>query len=285
MITINNLAAIAFDDLYSTFHEAFKDYNRTWSKDEFGRMLHRRGYNPRISFGAFEGDQLVSFTLNGFGRFNNKLTAYDTGSGTIKEYRGKGLATEIFKQSIPHLKKNGVQQYLLEVIHDNKQAVSLYTKLGFKTSREFNYFIKDKTESNIPKQSLPDGYEFKLIDLSTKEEMRSMWDFNPSWQNDFQAVEKNVSEFKIVGIFKNNDLIGYGIVEPASGDIPQIAVTRNERRKKIGTAILGELITHIEAATIRVINTENGSHGMTKFIESNGIPLTGSQFEMILPFS
>jgi GNAT superfamily N-acetyltransferase len=73
-------------------------------------------------FAAFDSNEIVSFTLNGIGNFNGIPTAYDT--GTLKEYRGKGLATQIFEYSIPYLKEMNIQQYLLEVLQHNTKAVS-----------------------------------------------------------------------------------------------------------------------------------------------------------------
>ena len=84
------------------------------------------------------GNKIVAFTLNGIGYFNRIPTAYDTGTGTLKNYRGKGLATKIFEYSIPYLKSANVKQYLLEVLQYNTKAVSVYRKLGFEVIREFN---------------------------------------------------------------------------------------------------------------------------------------------------
>lgn len=74
-------------------------------------------------------------------------TAYDTGTGTLKEYRGTGLGTEIFRHSMPHLRRAGVGQYLLEVLQYNTRAVSVYRNLGFETVREFNYFCRRTRKS------------------------------------------------------------------------------------------------------------------------------------------
>jgi len=106
--------------LFEAFQEAFKGYEMQLTQAELLKMLHRRGFTPKLSFGAFSGEKLVSFTFNGTGSFNNILTAYDTGTGTIEEYRGKGLASRIFEYSIPHLKSAGISQYLLEAIQSNQ---------------------------------------------------------------------------------------------------------------------------------------------------------------------
>lgn len=43
-------------------------------------MLVRRGYNPDLSYAAFDGNAIVSFTLNRTGSFNGAPTGYDTGT-------------------------------------------------------------------------------------------------------------------------------------------------------------------------------------------------------------
>lgn len=37
-------------------------------------MLKRRGYNPQLSFAAFDNGEIVAFTLNGTGTFNGVPT-------------------------------------------------------------------------------------------------------------------------------------------------------------------------------------------------------------------
>ncbi len=187
MATIKPLNNISFSSIFSAFDRAFEEYEMQLNKDELNTLLRRRGFVPELSFGAFENEKLIAFTLNGIGFYNNIKTAYDTGTGTLKEYRGQGLATKIFNHSIPFLKKANVTQYLLEVLQHNSKAVSVYKNLGFEISREFNYFFR-KTD-----------------------------------------------DFKIIGVYKNGNLVGYSIFEPNSGDITQIAVDKNFRRKGMAT--------------------------------------------------
>ncbi|MDE6461345.1 MAG: GNAT family N-acetyltransferase [Muribaculaceae bacterium] len=98
------LEHIDFDTLFQSFEKAFADYEIHFEKDEVRSMLNRRGYNPRLSFAAFVNDEIVAFTLNGTGTFNGIPTAYDTGTGTLKKYRGNSIARKIFTHSIPFLK-------------------------------------------------------------------------------------------------------------------------------------------------------------------------------------
>ena len=130
MIEIRSLEHLEPDQLFVAFSKAFEDYEMQLEKHELETMLQRRGFDPSMSFGAFDQDQLVAFTFNGTGKYEGVDTAYDTGTGTIKEYRGKGLARRIFLHSIPTLKKAGIKQYLLEVLQHNEGAVGIVAFLS-----------------------------------------------------------------------------------------------------------------------------------------------------------
>jgi ribosomal protein S18 acetylase RimI-like enzyme len=281
MWKMESLDKIDFDTLYETFNEAFGNYEVQVNKDELGVMLKRRGFVPELSFGAFENDKLVSFTLNGIGLFKGQKTAYDTGTGTIEAFRGKGIASKIFTDSIPYLKAAGISQYLLEVLQHNKSAVSVYKKLGFIVSREFNYFRQSHSEVKITAKDLPESFSIKETSIDNIDYFKRFWDFNPSWQNSFEAIQRCKSDFIIFGAYQNQKLIGYCIFEPDSGDLTQIAVDKAYRRTGVGTALLIEVIKCNRHSSVKVINSEITCKAMTSFLESKNILLIGKQFEMI----
>jgi ribosomal protein S18 acetylase RimI-like enzyme len=53
------------------------------------------------------------------------------GMGILKEYRGKGLGTQLLEKAIEHAKLNGIEKVELDVYESNLSAVALYKKLGF----------------------------------------------------------------------------------------------------------------------------------------------------------
>jgi ribosomal protein S18 acetylase RimI-like enzyme len=281
METIKSLEKISFNSLSESFAEAFKDYDVHISKNELKIMLSRRGFVPELSFGAFDDERLVSFTLNGIGNFNGAKTAYDTGTGTIKDYRQRGLATKIFEYSIPVLKNAGVTQYLLEVLQHNTKAVSVYQKLGFEVSREFNFFVRRMDEINLGKRKMQLEYLLKPINLDYHSQMMNFWDFQPAWQNSFDSVMRRLTDFKLLGVFEDMKLVGYCIFEPITGDLTQIAVDKKYRRQGIASALLSEVAKENKHQNIKLINTEIGSESIIQFAESKGITLKGRQFEMI----
>jgi ribosomal protein S18 acetylase RimI-like enzyme len=278
-----SLANTGFDELYACHIEAFKDYPFQWSSEALQKTIHRRGYDASLSFGAFHNDKLVAFTWNGTGNFNGMKTAYDTGTGTIQEHRGQGLASRIFEYSIPFLKEAGIQQYILEVLEENEKAFSVYRKQGFGISRKFDCFRTNSSEWDLPAHEVKEDVTLREIGLSYQPQMEALIDFPLSWQNGFGALQRNPGDFVILGAFKNDDMVGYGITEPGSGDISQLAVAKNNRRKGIGSFILGELKKLNKADIVKVINIESTQTGIIGFVTKNGIPKIVSQFEMIKP--
>lgn len=276
---ISSLSHTPFEMLAGAFAKAFATYEVQVSPDELRTMLRRRGFDPALSFAAFDDSgRIMGFTLNGIGTFCGMPTAYDTGTGTLPEFRGQGIATQIFESSLPHLRAAGIGQYLLEVLQHNTAAVSVYRQLGFEVSREFNYFRGAAGE--VQMSGTHDIRQVELSALNTS--ATEFWDFEPSWQNDFEAVGRAVSDFVFRGAYDGEQLVGYIIFEPAAGDITQIAVAKTHRHRGIGTALLGESLRINCAPGIKCINTEIGrDKALSAFLEAHNIPFAGKQFEMI----
>ncbi|MCL1893357.1 MAG: GNAT family N-acetyltransferase [Holophagaceae bacterium] len=268
--------------IFNAFAQAFKDYELQLDHGQFQAMLQRRGFNPTLSFAAFEGDEIASFTLNGIGQFNGRSTAYDTGTGTREEYRGKGLAASIFEHSIPYLKAAGIEQYLLEVLQHNTKAVSLYKRLGFETKREFNYFMQTKSEVVVVESN--SDFHIKEIEIDDISLVSAFWDFHPSWQNSIDSIKRSLNCFTCLGAYNKSNLIGYGIFEPTTGDITQMAVDNTHRKKGAGTALLNKILLMTNSDKLKVLNTDISCKAMTDFLISKNINVSGTQFEMIRNF-
>lgn len=281
MENIKSLKNESFESLFSSFNQAFADYEMQVNKHELQVMLSRRGFVPELSFGAFDNDRLVSFTFNGIGLYNGIRTAYDTGTGTLKDYRGRGLATKVFVSSIPSLKDAGISQYLLEVLQHNTKAYNVYKNIGFEVTREFNYFVQSMDSLILNSKVIPEKYKMQTIGLEYQDQMMAFWDFQPSWQNSFESITRRIKDFTIIGVFNNKSLIGFCIFEPTSGDITQIAVAKAYRRQGIASGLLKEMVKLNKNGNIKAINTEIGFIAVDKFFEANGIMLAGTQFEMI----
>ncbi len=277
---IRSLAGTGLGMLCEAFSQAFADYGINSDREALYRMLKRRGFVAELSFAAFDDDCIAAFTFNGIGTHAGLPTAYDTGTGTLPDYRGQGLASRIFTASIPHLQAAGIRQYLLEVLQHNPAAITVYRKIGFEETREFNYFAQTKLAIRIPEKN-PD-FPHTILPATPDTLLRhaDFLDFRPSWQNDGDSIVRAGTDLIGLGLYRNDDLLGYCICEPASGDIAQLAVHPRFRRQGVGTALFRHALENIEAATVKIINTEIDSEPVTQFLRSMNIPVKGRQFEM-----
>ena len=269
-IRIKSLKNTSFDELFEAFRQAFAEYEMQLNRAELQAMLKRRGFDPEFSFAA----------CNGIGDFNGIRTAYDTGTGTLKDYRGTGLATRVFESSIPYLKEAGIKEYLLEVLQHNTGAVSVYRKIGFRVTREFYYFraenrqVRNEVHVDIP-------YTLQAIRIEDHVSISDFWDFKPSWQNSLEAIGRAADTFVCLGVFTEDRLVGYGVFEPVSGDVTQIAVDRSFRRKGIGSLLLQKMLEMNKLNSVKILNTDVTCDSMTAFLRSKNIEPMGKQFEMI----
>ncbi len=278
---IKSLENTGFKDVHVAFSKAFADYGLPpMSEEQLFQMVSRRGFDPSLSMGAFEGGELVSFTLNGIGLWNDKLTAYDTGTGTIPEFRSKGLAKQIFIESVPILKEACVKQYLLEVLQTNKVAVKLYQNQGFAITREFDYYAREKGNIEVTTKQV-ENLEIREIEIPQQNFIEECCDFEPSWQNSIESIKRRVEDFIILGAYFKNELIGYTISQLNTGDITQLAVKNKYRRKGVGTILFCHILKKIPGEIVKIINTEKGIESIRLFLNSLGWKPSGHQYEMI----
>lgn len=282
MIQIKSLENTSFDQLYEAFSAAFAEYEMQLTANELQAMLQRRGFTKELSFGAFDNDRLVSFTCNGIGQFDGIKTAYDTGTGTLKEYRGQGLAGQIFQYSLPYLRNAGVSQYLLEVLKHNEAAVSVYKKQGFKVVREFSYFTAGINDIQMRKRDDNKYLSITTSNLDSIKKQSSWFEFEPSWQNSFESIGRQAESFVIKAASVNNSHVGFCVFEPFSGDITLIAIHPQYRRKGIATALLEEVLMDCKNTGVKLINTDNQFPAISVWANSVGLVKRGEQFEMIL---
>jgi len=270
MIKIKTLSSVQFNEIHRAFANAFSDYVVPFdlSVDELEYMFERRGYDLSLSFGAFEGEKLVGLTVNGIGNWNGKPTAYDSGTGVIKDYRKRGIAKKMFSESLPVLKSNGIEQYLLEVIKSNTGAFNLYKKEGFKVVRELDYYHINKYDIIYRKPIDQSGFKFRVIEKPDWKLLKSFWDFQPSWQNSIDSLKRKIEFLKILCAYKNSELAGYGIIESHTGDIPLIAVSGKYRRKGLASSLFRVIINYSDVQSLKLINADSSYGPFKDFMRS-----------------
>lgn len=267
------------ETLHKTFLDAFSDYQVKLDLPfwKFEQMLQRRGYVPELSIGAFKNEMLVGFVLNGFRSWNGKPTVYDLGTGVISDYRRQGITSNLISSIMEVLKEKSVEQYLLEVIKSNTGAFELYKKQGFETQREFACFQLNKNKYNPISTCRVDH-----VDRINLEEIIEFWDFKPSWQNSIDSISAVPDKFNYSVVCVDNIIVGYGIIDKRTGDIPQIAVNKYYRGKGIATSIITDLLKNTESNKISVLNVDDQFKSTKDFLLKLGFEYSVGQYEMLL---
>lgn len=265
--------------LHKTFIQAFSDYQVKMDLPypKFQQMLRRRGYSPEISIGAFDEEMLVGFALNGFRNWNEKATAYDIATGVVPEYRRQGITSSIFLHMKELLREKQAEQYLLEVIKSNQPAVLFYQKQGFEIQRELLCFQLNKNQfiAREPhKVDRVNGVDF--------EQIKSYWDYQPSWQNSADSMHAVPEAFLYSVVRFDDTVIGYGILDRKTGDIPQIAVHKDYRGHGIASSIMAEIVKTAEPEKISVLNVEANLKSVQDFLIQSGFERYAEQYEMFL---
>lgn len=98
----------------------------------------------------------------------------------------------------------------------------------------------------------------------------------------FDFIAGSLETLKFIGAYHGDEMIGFGAVEPSTGDIPQIAVSAAHRRRGVGTLIFTHLMSAIEVEVVKVTNVDVRCESLIAFLEYAGLPNAGGQYEMQL---
>ena len=266
------LADSDFDAVVAAFNDAFSDYavRFAMTAPQLREICARRGIVFELSVGAFDGERLTGFTLNGF----DGQTAYDSDTGVVLSHRRQGLARGMMEFIMPHLRDAGASRYRLEVIETNTRAVSLYESLGFTTTRHLTCW---KYESGVGASDIairPIDADWDLFaDFS---------DVAPTWQNSEASIRRARDTRVVLGAFDGDLLTGYAIVFPPTHDLAQLAVRRTHRRHRIGSALLERAAAEAEG-TVRILNVDASDEGIEAFLRACGADQFIRQREMARP--
>ena len=283
MINYRTLTDDDYPEIFETMDEAFSDYSVKMKMDTntYRKRLEVEGVKFEHSVGAFYGEKLVGATMNGIGYWNGIPAVHDAGTGVIPDYRRKGVSSGMFNFIIPHLKENGFVRYSLEVIIGNDGALKLYKGLGFEISREFVIY---ESRGNLDIAKRDEGGEVKRIEYPDWDKLRQFWTFEPSWQNSIDCTKRAMiinSKSGILGIFKDDELIGYAAVFEDSGKVSQIAIAEKYRRQGYGKILLTR-VSEFSTKPLLMTNIDKEATGAIALLESCGFSNTLEQYEMLL---
>ena len=87
--------------------------------------------------------------------------------------------------------------------------------------------------------------------------------------------------FNGIGLFGGIPTAYYCVFDRNTGDLTQIAVKKEYRRKGIASLLLGEAVRQMDTDFIKVINVPSDGHSLSGFLKNKNIRLVSKQFEMV----
>lgn len=282
-LDVRTLEENDYPKMYTAFINAFSDYSIPFKLSETNfrkRFIDKLHMNFSLSAGCFHNSSLVGFIFTSVDRYEGLLTAYNGGTGVIPEYRGKGITIELYNYLIPLFKKKDITQCVLEVLTENKTAIRIYEKLGFKISRNYKGYklnpslqVSDKENKSIRIYRV-ESPDWKIY---TK-----FYDYIPSYLDSKELIESNLKNEIIIEAELEGQTVGYAIFQPFLGRISQIGVHRDFRVKGIGSMLLRYVHKNSDIQNLSIINVLEGAEAMQNFLERSGFENEFNQYEMRL---
>ncbi len=282
-MTISTLERTSLDEIVSTFNRAFADYRMrvNFNEDSFKMKICSENISLHHSVGAFSGGRLIGFILNGFDFIDNCKAVYNAGTGVIPSFRGQKVTQKLHEYIVPLFYKQNFQKGYLEVLDTNTNAIHIYLKVGYQIERDLASFQGVVYYNKLP--VVKDVYA-QLINEIDWDVLPAFWNFRPSWQNNKAAIQRSLDQYKIIGVFCRDNLIGYGIVNPGNGKVVQFGVDKAFRNMGVGKYLFG-CMGKIAKSKLSVYNIDESDLSTIQFLKKIGLTSTINQYEMRISFN
>jgi ribosomal protein S18 acetylase RimI-like enzyme len=269
-LKVKKLEKIKFDIIIDCFLKSFENYyvKVPADKNYYKNRWKIAKVDYALSYGMFDGEKLVGFIINAIGNRNEEKIAFNTGTGVLPEYRGKGIVKTIYDFAIPDLKINGVTKCSLEVIIENTKAIKSYQRIGFEICKTFNCFSGEIRSNSYEKIEL-NKVDYNIFDWKNlpNQELYS-WDFK-------SEVIKN-GDYEYYQIIKDDFIESFFVINPKNEYLAQFEILKES------DGCLNRLFQGIRdvSSSIKIINVDTRLNEKIDFINSIELSNTINQYEM-----
>lgn len=263
-----------FDQLYNTFKVAFNSNEVAFqpSREEFKHRIYKKLHmDNSISAGSYDGDELTGFILHTSALYQGIPTAYNGGTGVLPGFRNQKTAEQIYAHLLPKIQQQFLARILLEVVETNKNAISLYEKIGFSFKRRFKCYKMTKPFKTFS--------EIKVFEGTMSDVNFNFNDFEPSFIDSSEHLKRGIEKVLIAKM--EHSIAGYIVLQPHLGRISQLAVDRIHRQTGVGEALLAEAQTYA-AKPLTIMNIPDDEFGFDSFLTRCGFENQVNQYEMEL---
>ncbi len=270
MMIVKNLGNTDFEKVVDSFLVAFENYFVEVPTDSnyYKERWKAAKVDFNFSYGMFDGDKLVGFVIHAIDQRNGRLTAFNTGTGVIPEYRGQKIIQSIYEYALDDLRRIGVTNCALEVIIKNERAIRSYKGIGFKTCRTYICFkgtIKPETIETVTLKEV----DLEKVDWANLPNQNSY-----SWDHQKESILK--SNYRFFQVLNNKSPESFFILQPDTGYVVQFDVFQQERNA------WNRLFSGIRqiSSTIKINNVDERLTDKLKQLHTIGLVNTIDQYEM-----
>lgn len=273
---IDNLSQVSFDELIECFLASFEGYFVKMPTDAayYRKQWQIGKIDYKLSYGIFDGDKLVGFVLHCIDNRNNKLVAYNTGTGVIPPYRGKKIVQSIYKYAIDDLRKNGIEKCALEVITENTKAIKAYQSVGFETTKHYKCFAGEI--KFIPQVGEKNNIAIKKADYDDIN-----WSEMPNqntyyWYNHFKIIKNG--DYEYYQVWNNESLESFFVINPTNGYLAQFEVLATDEKEPIYQRLFSAIKE--VSSFVKINNIDSKYKGKIDFLNSLKIENNINQYQM-----
>lgn len=271
-MNVRKLSTKTVTEVLECFLLAFEGYYVKMPTDHnyYKARWKAAGVDFNLSYGMFDEDKLVAFIIHAVDNRAGKLTAFNTGTGVLPEYRGRRIVKSIYEYALNDLLQNGIERSTLEVITKNEKAVRAYQAVGFKISKNYHCFAGEIAVENT------ELFELKGIALSDVD-----WAGLPNQQYyswDFQKETILARNYAFYHVLNEGKPESYFIIGQENHYLAQFDLLNHQ---KDGWERLFSAIKQV-SPSVKIINVDDRQTGKLEYIQSIGLPNTVDQYEMEL---
>lgn len=270
MFELRPLSERDLEILHAAMLDAFADYPIPMQPPPaaFELFMRRRGVVWPLSLGAFMNGELIGYTLTA----RSGPLAYDLMTGVRRVAQGQGVVGRLFEALWPLLRDEGIERMQLEVITVNTRAVRAYERLGFVRARRL---ICLRWPTAIVDAVLPSDVtivEAPTLDWPT---WTPWWECEPAWPSGIATAERSEPRVLVAQCEQR----ARGVAIASGGDLLQIAIAPDMRRRGIARALLAELHRG-SPGPWRVLNVDERASVLRGFLADTGAQPFIEQWEM-----
>lgn len=272
---VKNLSQTPFDEILACFLAAFENYyvKMPTDPDYYRERWKAAKVNWELSYGMFDNEKLVGFIIHGIDTRKGFLTAYNTGTGVLPDYRGRKVTKSIYDFALQDLRAKGIQKTTLEVITENEKAIRAYQGMGFEICATYHCFggtiqVENREDFEVVER---DVREVEGAGLPNQEYYS--WDFMP------ETIREG--KYRFFQVVYNQQPESFFVLHPDSHIVAQFDLLQ---RHEQGWDRLFAAIKK-QSPEVRIINVDERIGEKLEQIRKMGLSGTVDQYEMELNLS